>query len=140
MPIMQTLTIDLPESVYRQVQRQSHHSQRTVAEEVVAVVTSALPADGKIASDIDDELASMEFLSDEELRHAARAQVAQESSERLQFLLEKQQREGLTSVEKTTAESLSHYHDRVMLVRAKAAVLLKRRGRDISTLIPSPRQ
>jgi len=137
---MQTLTIDLPESVYKQVQRQSRHSQRTVAEEVVAVVTSALPANGKIAPDIDEELASMEFLSDEELWQAARAQVAQESSERLQLLLEKQQREGLTAPEQAAAEGIAHYHNRVLLVRAKAAVLLKRRGRDISPLLdPLPR-
>lgn len=131
---IQTLTIDLPESVYKQVQLQSRHSQRTVAEEVVAVVISALPADEKIASDIAEELESLELLSDEELWHAARAQVAQEPSDRLQLLLEKQQREGLTRAEQAAAQSVSHYHDRVMLVRAKAAVLLKRRSHDISQL------
>ncbi len=132
---IQTLTIDLPESVYKQVQLQSRHSQRTVAEEVVAVVISALPIDEKIASDIAEELDALEFLSDEELWNAARAQVAQESSDRLQLLLEKQQREGLTRVEQVAAQRVSHYHDRVMLVRAKAAVLLKRRGHDISKLL-----
>lgn len=129
---VQTLTIDLPESVYKQVQRQSHYSQRTVAEEVVATVIDALPANIKIPPDIDEELASLEYLSKEELWDAARTKVPLEINDRKQLLVEKEQREGLLPSERSEAQSLSHYHDRVMLVRAKAAVLLKRRGEDIS--------
>jgi len=136
---VQTLTIDLPESV-RQVQLQSRDSLRTVAEEVVATVINALPTNTKISPDIDEELASLEYLSKEELWDAARTQMPLEINERKQLLVEKQQREGLVPSEQAEAQSLSYYHDRVMLVRAKAAVLLKRRGEDISSLSPSNAQ
>ena len=134
---VQTLTIDLPESVYKQVQLQSWHSQRTVAEEVVATVINALPGNAKIPPDIDEELASLEYLSKEELWDAAQTQMPLEINGRKQLLVEKQQREGLMPSERAEAQSLSHYHDRVMLVRAKTAVLLKRRGEDIASLSPS---
>lgn len=134
---IQTLTIDLPESVYRQVQLQSHHSQRTVAEEVVATVINALPANTEISPGIDEELTALEYLSEEELWDAARMKVPLEINERKQILVEKQQREGLLPSEISEAQSLSHYHDRVMLIRAKAAILLKLRGEDISSLNPS---
>jgi len=137
---VQTLTIGLPESVYRRVQMQSQYSQRTVAEEVVAVVINALPEDERIAPDIERDLATLEFFTDDELWQTAQAQVSQETSDQLQFLLDKQQREGLTQSEKTTAQSLAQYHDRVMLLRAKAAVLLKRRGFDITTLLQTASQ
>lgn len=92
---VQTLTIDLPESVYRQVQLQSRDSQRTVAEEVVATVINALPTNTKISPDIDEELAALEYLSKEELWDAARTQMPLEINERKQLLVERQQREGL---------------------------------------------
>ena len=52
----------------------------------------------------------------------------------MQVLLEKQQREGLTMLERARAESLSKYFNDIMLVRAKAAALLMERGHDISFL------
>lgn len=133
---MQTVTINLPETVYQQVQRQSRHTQRSVEEEVVAAVVQALPDDDTALSVLEEELEAMELLSDEELWQAARAQVNLASSNEMQQLLEKQQREGLTPFEQSAIQRLAHYHDRVMLVRAKAAVLLKRRGEDITSLGP----
>lgn len=137
---MQTLTINLPETVYRQVQRQSHDSQRSVAEEVVAVIVQALPGEEAVSPELEEELDAMDLFSDEELWQAARAQVNPASGNEMQQLLEKQQREGLTPFEQSAVQRLAHYHERVMLVRAKAAVLLKRRGEDISSLGPQAPQ
>lgn len=53
---------------------------------------------------------------------------------RMQLLVEKQQLEGLTEAEREEAAILSHFFNRVMLVRAKAAVLLKERGYNIDEL------
>jgi hypothetical protein len=53
----------------------------------------------------------------------------------MQELLEKQQRDGLTTLESQQVQQLSHLFNRVMLLRAKAAALLKKRGDDISSII-----
>jgi hypothetical protein len=53
----------------------------------------------------------------------------------MQELLDKQDEEGLTRKEMQEARQLSELANRIMLVRAKAAVLLKKRGHDIKKLL-----
>jgi hypothetical protein len=84
------------------------------------------------------ELAQLQFLTDDELWQAAWLRPKAEESEQMQFLLEKQQREGLTETEKQEVQRLSGFFNRIMLVRAEAAVQLKRRGHDINPLITKP--
>lgn len=56
----------------------------------------------------------------------------------MQELVEKQQLEGLTEAEKQETQLLSHFFNRVMLVKGKAAVLLQERGYDIKSLVKNP--
>lgn len=133
--IQQRITITLPEKIYRQVERQSQAMQRSVAEEVVAVVTAALPEQEQLPADLEAELAHLDLFSDEELWRAAQLTAPAEKTSRMQILVEKQQLEGLTETEKGEAELLSHFFNRIMLVRAKAAVLLKSRGHNIDRLL-----
>lgn len=83
---------------------------------------------------IDKELRQMAFLTDGELWHAARSQMTAIENHRMQELMWKQQREGLAWREQSEAENLLQRADRVMLIRAQAAVLLKDRGHDVSEL------
>ena len=88
---------------------------------------------------LEQELNQLQFLTDEELWQAARMTAATRETDQMQFLLEKQQYAGLTKAERQEAELLSASFNRIMLIRAAAAVQLKRRGRDISSLIPTPK-
>jgi hypothetical protein len=54
----------------------------------------------------------------------------------METLLRKQQATDLRPDEVTEAEMLADRFDRALLIRAKAAVLLKERGQDISSLGP----
>jgi len=83
-----------------------------------------------------DELDQLAFLTDAELWNAARTRLREEEQTRMEFLLGKQQSSGLSSVEAAEAEALAAQYDRTMLVRAKAAVLLKERAHDIAILSP----
>lgn len=130
----QQITILLPERLYQQVEKLSQAKQRSVAEEVVAVVSSALPDQEEIHASLKAELAQLDQLSDEELWQAARVTAPVEKTGRMQILLDKQQLEGLTAIEREEAELLAYYFDRIMLVRARASVLLKTRGHDITSL------
>jgi len=130
----QSLTITLPETVYWRIKKQSQRMQRSVSEEVAAVITSNFPSQDRIAEDIEHELAALDLFSNDELWQAARMTASDSQTMRMQFLLDKQQREGLTESEQQDAERLSHYHNRIMLVRAKAAALLKQRGYDVTQL------
>lgn len=82
------------------------------------------------------ELEQLASLTDVALWNAARTRLREEEQERMGILLRQQQSTGLSSAEMAEAETLAAQYDRTMLVRAKAAVLLKGRGHDISSLGP----
>ena len=85
-----------------------------------------------------DELDQVAFLTDAELWQAARTHLNSADRNRMEGLLQKQQAIGLQPDELTEAEMLADRYDRTLLVRAKAAVLLKERGHDVASLGPDP--
>jgi len=129
-----TITITLPAPIYSCVERQSQLMRRSIAEELVAVVTEYWQKEA-LADDIEQALAQLDLLTDSELWQTAQISVSSEKTEYMQELVEKQQRDGLTEYENQQAQLLSHLFNRMMLVRAKAAALLKKRDYDISPLI-----
>lgn len=131
----QQITISLPDRLYRQVEKLSQARQRSISEEVVAAVSAALPESDQLPADLETELAHLDQLNDEDLWRAARMTAPNEKTQRMQWLLDKQQLEGLTTNEREEAALLSHFFNRIMLVRAKAAVLLKARGNQIDSLL-----
>lgn len=131
---LQQITISLPEKIYRQVQKQSQQMRRSVADEVTAVITESLPKQSKLSPELEEELAQLALLTDDELWQAAQMTAPAEKTSRIQALLDKQKLEGLTEAEKAEAELLARFFDRIMLVRAKAAVLLQERGHNIDQL------
>ena len=135
---LQQVTITLPETIYERVKKRSQQTQRSVADELAAVVTASLPDEESLPPDIEQELSELDLFTTEELWRAARMTAPQDKTERMQLLVEKQQLEGLTDSEKQEAALLSHFFNRVMLIRAKAAVLLKERGHDVDRLLHIP--
>lgn len=135
---IQNVTIRLSESLYHQVNLRARRMQRSVEEEVVAVVEDALPALDALPAEIANELGQMVFLTDHELWQAARATTTSVENRRMQALVLKQQREGLSPEEATEAERLAQRQERIMLLRSRAATLLKERGQDVSKLIQFP--
>lgn len=135
---LQTITIQLPERLYRDVAKRARRMHRSVEEEVVAVVADALPTMNDLPSELTEELDQLTLLNDTELWQAAQTKLGEEAAAQMQTLVWKQQRDGLTTREQNKAEKLIQRYNRTMLVRAKAAVLLKTRGFDIASLNPAP--
>jgi hypothetical protein len=137
----QTVPVDLPEQLYRRVRQMAEDKNRSVSDELTAVVEKALAADDEwrgVATEIVDEIAQLQFLDDAHLWRTARLTVPSEKSERMQDLSQKLKAEGLTAAEEEEVQQLQRYAHRIMLLRAEAAVLLKRRGFDISNLRQRP--
>ena len=132
---VQDVTIRLPDRLYHQVKQRARRMQRSVEEEVVAAVEVALPAFDELPLAVADEIGQMSFLTDQELWQAARSTMTSTENRRMQALLLKRQREGLSPEDEAEAERLAQRQERVMLVRAQAAALLKERGQDVSDLI-----
>lgn len=131
---LQSVTIRLSENLYHQIRQRAKRTQRSVEDEVVAVVEDALPALDLLPTGLADEMAQMAFLTDGELWQAARSSMTSAENQRMQTLLLRGQREGLSSEEGHEIERLVQRQERVMLIRAKAASLLRQRGYDISQL------
>lgn len=138
MQATQTVTVQLPDGLYRQVQDRASRLHRSVEGEVVALLTAALPTLDDLPAPLVDEMAQLVFLSDAELWRAARNELATEENERMQALLYKRQRAGLSRREEEEADELLRRYDRSMLLRAQAMALLKERGHDVSELLPTP--
>ena len=134
---VQNVTIRMSDQLYHQVEQRAGRMQRSVEEEVVAVVEDALPVLDFLLADIADELGQMVFLTDSELWHAAQTVMTAGENRRMQALVLKRQREGLSPEEELEAERLTMRQERVMLLRARAAALLRERGQNVSTLLES---
>jgi hypothetical protein len=84
-----------------------------------------------------EALTQLDGLATDDLWAAARLTAPVEKQNKMQTLLDKQKMEGLTSFEKEEIALLGRFFDQIMLVRAKAAALLKARGQNIEALFTS---
>jgi len=135
-------SIELSPEIYDFLQRRAamlNASLTAVVESAVRLQQRTIddvPAQKALPAGLVDELDQLAFLTDTELWNAARTRLGEDERSRMEFLLGKQQSTGLNASEAAEAEALADQYDRTMLVQAKAAVLLKERGHDISSLGP----
>ncbi len=129
------VTLNLPQALYKRLERRAAQARRTVEDELIEVVAAAVPVGDELPPDLDEALSPLALLDDEALWRAARSHLPAETAARLERLHLKRQREGLTSAEARTLNNLMRQYERAMLVRAQAAALLKQRGYDVSDLI-----
>ncbi len=135
--VLQPVTIELPPTMLETVRQRARHSQRSVQEELVELVSSKL-ADDASAESIDEALEGLGTLSDQELLQTAALAFPSDVSEQTAELNEKLQRQGLADGERKELKAMLDQYDRHVLVRAKALSLLKVRGHDISPLLVPP--
>jgi hypothetical protein len=80
------------------------------------------------------DLTALEYLSDNELWEVMSSRVSNEQQRKLNRLLRKKKNDTLASAEQSELSSLQHEADRIMLRKARAAVLLRFRGHRLPTL------
>lgn len=132
----QSITVQLPDVLFEQLKRRAAGTHRAIEDELVEVVAQALPVGDVLPADLTEALSPLAFLEDAELWQAARSHLPTEAATQIEALNHKQQREGLTETEAEALAHLVRQYERYMLVRAQAAVLLQRRGYDVSELGP----
>ena len=106
---------------------------RSLEDEARALLEAALAAGSAAGND----QGQLSVVDDAQLQQVAAQRVPVELSERMQVLVERQQREGLSLDEAAEALRLQSYAQRTMRLRAEAASLLKRRGRELDGLLTS---
>jgi plasmid stability protein len=131
----QTVTLNLPEQLYQRLRERALEMQHSVEDEVLEVLTTAVPVATDLPPDLAEAISPLAVLDDAALWQAARSRFPAEAAQQLEDLHLKRQREGLTEDETQVATALVRQYERSMLVRAQAAALLKQRGHDVSSLL-----
>ncbi len=135
---MQIVTVQVPEVLFTRLKQRAEQTNRTLEAEVLDVLITAVPVATELPPDLESALSPLAVLDDEALWQAARRCLPAAITDALEELHLKQQREGLTALERQSLADLVRQYERNMLVRAQAAALLKQRGHDISRLVCNP--
>lgn len=130
----QAVTVNLPGPLYERLARRATKTHRTVEAEIVDAVATLPEEPDELPADMAEAIAALHLLDDEDLWRAARQTLAPEKAESIERLHLKRQREGLSAPEVEALATLMREYTRIMLVRARAAALLKQRGYDVSGL------
>ncbi len=129
------LTLDVPEPLHRLLSERAARSRRSVEEETLDLLGSAVPDGAALQPDLAAAVEPFPLLDDESLWRAARSRLAVEAAEQLEGLNVKRQRGGLPAEDELARAALIRQYERAMLIRAEAAAELHRRGHDVSGLV-----
>jgi len=131
---VQTITVDLPEELYRQLKQAADSAQRSVSDIVQERLRQDEPILPALPQDVERELAAFAFLSDEALWQLARATLSTAEQAELAELNYTAQDSGLSPGQQARREHLLNLYQRTMVRRSEATGHLQDRGRDISSL------
>lgn len=131
----QAVTVSLPSPLYERLARRAQRAHRTVEAELVDAVATLPDEPDELPPDMAEAIAALHLLDDEDLWRAAEHRLAKEKADRIEELHFKRQSEGLSASEIEALATLMKEYTRVMLVRSRAAALLKQRGHDVSRLL-----
>jgi hypothetical protein len=129
-----TITLTLPDDVLQSVQRVARATQQSVEELLVTALQAALPTLAGLPPPIVENLTALESLNDQALWQVMLETVPLDQQHRLHDLLARHQAGRLTDVECEQLAMLQQQADLVMLRKARAAALLRFRGKRVPTL------
>jgi hypothetical protein len=131
----ETLTIEVPEPLYRRLERLAALSGRPLESLITQTLSASIPPlPDDLPSPTRDALISLETLSDDELWQIVRSDIPEAQYEQFTELRAKRRAGTLGPDEQAALERLSEEADLRTLCKAYAAVLLKWRGHHLPTL------
>lgn len=131
----ETLTLNMPESMYQRLKQRAAMEHRSLEEAALAALAASVPEAEQIPPAWGALLDSMIALDDEALWRAALNNRGRKANGGIRRLRAKRQTRGLTVAEQEHLAELLRQEERGMLIRARALLLLKQRGRDIEPLL-----
>jgi hypothetical protein len=131
---MNSVTLQLPESLYKRAQRDAMLLNRSIEDLLASMLNSAFPAVEEISTDLEAEMASMTTLSDAELWRVARSQMREEDEALLHELLDLKAERNLSNEEAQKLDALHHEAGRLLVLKSQAYALLHERGYSVPQL------
>lgn len=126
---VRTVTVQLPEILYRQAKETAAAKSLSV-EEVLAqsIALSLPPLEEELPPDLRRQLSSLMLRSDDELWDIARAEMEAGQQDRLETLTDSREARELTAEETLELETIISEGESLMVKKAEAYRLLTRRG------------
>lgn len=123
-----TVTLELPESLYRSARRVAEATRRPLADVVLDSLSHNLPPLDDLPADQVEELARLSSLEDGDLWREAQSTLSPEEQSDLEALLEAQGSDGLKANEQARLDALMDAYGRSLVRKSHAWLLLARRG------------
>jgi hypothetical protein len=130
----QTITLTLPDNFFQSAQRTAQATNQPIEEVLLHALQASLPSVEGLPGDLLENLTALEMLDDQSLWQVMGERVPATLQRALSNLLDQQQSVTLTDVQQQQLTALQRQADLVMLRKARAAVLLRFRGKRIPTL------
>lgn len=128
----ETITVTLPESIFRRLQRTAELTFHSVDEIIAKMVNFTLKSPPNLPADLADELAAMSLFTDDALWAAAESSLAPANERRLSQLIYASKERSLTTPESAELEHLLQLYDQAVLRRAHVLAILNERGHQIA--------
>lgn len=130
----QTITITLPDRLFEPIQRMAQATDQPVEAILLTALQTSLPSLDGLPDSQTQALVALEALDNVGLQQVLLEMVPAEEQRALDTLLRRNQAGDLSEAERAQLALLQDKADRVMLCKARAAVLLRFRGQRIPTL------
>ena len=131
MPTSHTISINIPDELYEQLQEIADQSQNSVE----ATILGTLKLLFRPSSDLKARLAFMESLSNEHLWEIAHQNLSDEETKRLHELIALGKQIPLSDEQTRELNQLVDREDYQILLRSKALLILKERGQNIDRFL-----
>ncbi len=126
------VVLNVPAPLYQRVRRTADSMRRSVEDVLLDSVAMALPPLTGLPNEVSDDLASLAFMNDSALWNVARSLLPAEHHHRMDELLARKGQGRLTAQEQQVLDQLVNDYETLVLRRSQAALLLQRRGYDMS--------
>ncbi len=130
----QTITITVPDSFILPLQRAARATRQPMEKLLANALQASLPSLESLPLQIRQELEKLELLNDSALREAIKESGSPALQTKLGKLLCKSQDNELSPTDRKRLTTLQTEADLLMLRKARAAVLLRFRGKRVPTL------
>jgi len=130
---VQTVTVELPTTLYNRLKRRAEQTQRPIEAEIVDAVAGALPADEDLPPELFRQVAALAAADDETLWQMLKGTFPRKKSARLESLNLQHQAGEWNDELAQEAEQLATELEDYMFLRAQAMAVLMQRGYDLST-------
>lgn len=127
-----TVTLEMPDALYERVRHTAATLKRRFEDVLLEIVATALPPLADLPEELADDLATLPFSNDAALFEIALRPASQDLHDEMTTLLERKGQGEISESEQRRLDDLVRVHEALALRRAQAALLLQRRGYDMS--------